>query len=407
MKKFTLVLAAAFLSLTAFGQWDTLDTQSSAHFKGISFTSSDSGMTAGENPTTTYGEIRMTRDGGATWMTPSYPATLPGFNAVACSSAQKSWIVGDSGYVLHSTDYGTTWNAIPRFTTKNLFTAFFLDDNTGWVAGEDGALFSTGDEGATWDTLDSETVLDINEILMLTSGAGWIVGDGGYMAYTSDGGLTWTQSATPLFGFFRCNGIAHTTSILNAFAVGDDGLAVYTNDAGVNWYEYQTTIPEDLHAVRFKNDLGGLICGDSGLIWRSMDGGATWMDESVADSVSALYDITFAGDTTAYICGQNGTVLKSRTDVSNVQSTENEFSISAFPNPFTHEVNVSIALAAPAVVQVTVADLTGRIVLDENAGELDAGKQILRPELSSLAAGMYIIRVTAGDVVKALQVVKH
>ncbi len=407
MKKFTSVLAAAFLSLTAFGQWDTLDTQSQAHFKGISFTSSDSGMTAGKNPTTTFGEIRMTRDGGATWTTPSYPATLPGFNAVACSSAQKSWIAGDSGYVMHSVDYGSTWNALPRFTTKNLFTIFFIDDSTGWAAGEEGVLFRTTNEGATWDTLNSGSILDINEILMISSTAGWIVGDGGHMAYTSDGGQNWTVSVTPLFGFFYCNSISHTTSLLNAFAVGDDGDAVFSTNAGASWTEYNSGIPEDLHAVRFSNDLGGIICGDSGLIWRSMDGGATWMNESVVDSVSALYDISFAGDTTAYICGENGTVLKSRRDVSDVQPFENELSVSAFPNPFTNEVTVSVVLNAPAVVQVTVVDITGRIMLDENAGELGAGKQFLRPDLSFLSAGMYIIRVTAGDSMKALQVVKR
>ncbi|MDO7875672.1 CotH kinase family protein [Hymenobacter sp. ASUV-10] len=78
------------------------------------------------------------------------------------------------------------------------------------------------------------------------------------------------------------------------------------------------------------------------------------------------------------------------------------------PNPFDRDPLLTLALAAPAAVQVETFDLTGRRVARTDWGHLPAGS-IERPldGLRTLPAGLYVLRVTIGAEVLTLKAVRQ
>ncbi|HET6992745.1 MAG TPA: T9SS type A sorting domain-containing protein, partial [Bacteroidia bacterium] len=113
--------------------------------------------------------------------------------------------------------------------------------------------------------------------------------------------------------------------------------------------------------------------------------------------------------TLAYICGWNGRILKSHNDISAVHTAlPGGFEISAFPNPFADELNIVIDLQKNSPVKISVTDIAERIVLEENEGELNSGKQVIHPAgISSLVSGMYFLKVISENGEMSIPVVKQ
>jgi hypothetical protein len=71
--------------------------------------------------------------------------------------------------------------------------------------------------------------------------------------------------------------------------------------------------------------------------------------------------------------------------------------VSVYPNPVANFATVSMDISTKTDVMVQVYDLTGKLVVTANAGELSAGKQEVNIDCSKLQAGTYILKVFAGD----------
>ena len=406
MKKLLLAFAALF-SISLSAQWDALPTNVNWDFYGIAFFSSDTGIVVGTDSTHTSAEIMRTTDGGASWSSPSFPSGLSPLNAIGFYS-QNGCIVGDDGCVLVSSNGGATWDTVTRFTSENLYCVSFPTMTTVFAGGENGSLFRSFDAGLTWDTLEGGTSEAIRDLYFIHAGAGFIVADGGYIAATGDGGDTFYFFPQPYYGFFQPLGYAYVGTSNVAFCVGQDGLAVSSADGGQSWSTFATPVNEDLHQVAFLNDLSGIICGDSGFIYLTEDGGLSWNIQTNAQHRVSLRDIAFGGDTTAYICGDDGRVLKSHYDISGIHSYASaSLNANAYPNPFENELNISLDLQTSSEVILTITDLSGRIVLQENKGELAAGKNIVRPNgMVTLVPGMYFVSVNACGAIVNLPVIR-
>lgn len=408
MKK-TLLFASLFSASLLSAQWDILPTQVDWNFRGIAFTSRDSGQAVGADYAGTTGTILRTTDGGNTWFVPSAPAGMKPLNNISFFDSQHGCAVGDEGYVLLTTNGGSTWDTTAHFTNDNLYAVSFATITTIFAGGENGSLYRSYDAGLSWDTLVSGTTTTIQDMYFIHATAGWIAADGGYLGATGDGGDTFYVFAQPYFGFFQPRGYAYVGTTDVAFCVGLDGKAIMSPDAGLNWSIFNMPLNLDLNQVGFMNDLAGLICGENGFIYRTQDGGSNWMIESNMNVQQDLYDIAFAGDTTAFICGDSGRIVRNRYNISGI-AQQNGISIAAraYPNPFDDVLTVSFSLAETEKVSVSITDLSGRIVFEKNAGETPAGFQSIRlDEIENLAAGMYLLRIQAGNAAASLPVIRR
>lgn len=75
------------------------------------------------------------------------------------------------------------------------------------------------------------------------------------------------------------------------------------------------------------------------------------------------------------------------------ENPENKNS-SVFPNPFTDEIQIELPETNSGAVQITVTDLTGRILLVKTVGE-HSSEAILKIDLSELPAGIFLLTVEA------------
>jgi photosystem II stability/assembly factor-like uncharacterized protein len=98
-------------------------------------------------------------------------------------------------------------------------------------------------------------------------------------------------------------------------AVGYGGTFMKTTNAGLNWYVthdaagVQTTTQISLYNAHFFNMNTGLVCGESGKIWRTTSGGTTW-DSVSSGTTSLLYGMHFIDASSGFACGSSGAFIK-------------------------------------------------------------------------------------------------
>lgn len=162
------------------------------------------------------------------------------------------------------------WTMQESGTNSSLRDLFFVNDMTGWVIGENGTILNTTDGGETWTPQTSGTVESLDAIHFIDENTGWIVG----------GALT-SQKAPML----------------------------KTTDGGSSWQE----LSYDFNAVNLRDiffvdeNIGWVIKNDS--IFRSTDGGETWLGEEYVNTVSATslnHRAVYAtSDSVAYVAGRH------------------------------------------------------------------------------------------------------
>lgn len=89
-----------------------------------------------------------------------------------------------------------------------------------------------------------------------------------------------------------------------------------------------------------------------------------------------------------------------------VNELEDVAAISASPNPFTNETEISFNLKSDAQVSIVVTDLAGRVVMTIPAANYNAGAQKVSIDGSSLNAGVYNYTLTVGNNVVTKRIVK-
>ena len=84
----------------------------------------------------------------------------------------------------------------------------------------------------------------------------------------------------------------------------------------------------------------------------------------------------------------------------------NEFRLEQnYPNPFNPTTAMSFALPQAAHVKLQVFDMLGRVVTTVYEGHLEAGVHSYSFDGSKIASGVYLYRLTAGDMTETRKMV--
>jgi photosystem II stability/assembly factor-like uncharacterized protein len=206
-----------------------------------------------------------------------------------------------------------------------------------------------GAYGAFQDVLDvpaAKSRLAAKSLLVGVAMAGTrIVGAGqhGHVVYSDDQGKSWKQATVPV----SCDLVAlHFPSPLQGWAVGHDGVVLHSSDGGATWIKQfdgraaaklmesaysgaaaaasSGTLAEEIRKfsdqgadkpfldVWFENDNTGYIVGAFSLIFRTTDGGKSWVplyDRIDNPKRFHLYAIRPVGQE-LYITAEQGTVFR-------------------------------------------------------------------------------------------------
>jgi len=110
---------------------------------------------------TDQGNIYKSTDGGVTWANVYDDATDRALHDVSFTRTGNGWVVGNGDLLLHTTDWGNTWDAVtgPNDGLYNLLTCDVDAQDKLVVGDSNGSIFATVDNGYNWVTTPPQGVV--------------------------------------------------------------------------------------------------------------------------------------------------------------------------------------------------------------------------------------------------------
>jgi photosystem II stability/assembly factor-like uncharacterized protein len=229
------------------------------------------------------------------------------------------------GASLHAQDFQNWKYMHPKPQANSLRKIRMLDTGT-WVAtGANGTFMKTTDAGVSWFfhhtvgayTDNAQTIGQNYDLTFKDGNNGLVVGWRGYVGKTDNGGVTFTQVGTGLVPTAqRCNAIwfvgADTGYVAAGSPSGFAGTILKTVDGGSNWSSVNNSSSYAFTAVAGVN--GQTVCTATmeGAIGRSTNGGGTWtmIDNVFPSPGQPMYGLSFLDSLTGFVCGSSGQISK-------------------------------------------------------------------------------------------------
>ena len=419
MKKFILSITILTLSLNVQGQWIQLNSDTTLDYSSIYFLNPDTGFICGSayHPFTfSYdGVIVRTLDGGTTWDT-TY--IWPNLMDISFINDSIGFTGGQDGAVIKTVDMGENWNIVDNIGNNNDYSnLFFTNQDSGLFQDYNGLIILytplvfpsssliIDSPANTWYWGTGE--------LEFTQNTGYFAGGYGIFAKSFDQGISWT--------YFNCDSniyvfdakMTDSNHIVivggtddSALNVGENGKSTVSLNGGIAWSTINQFAPHDIVGVDFYDNLHGYCVGGVhsflyssldpvGSIWYTSDGGFTWslVDSSYNDQIT---DILVVNDSLAFAVGANGLILKNAIDFNalGLNQPEEILNFSVYPNPVNDNLTVSIDKSSIQNIDVSIFDLTGRLV---NSFQLLSIKGSVNINTTSWDNGIYSIKVQIGD----------
>jgi photosystem II stability/assembly factor-like uncharacterized protein len=289
--------------------WESRTSGTEMALYAVRFADEQHGFISGQD-----GLILTTTDGGKTWQKRESNAIFEERDGTKQSlylfgltvlDKDHAWVVGDRSILTSTTDGGATWRArkVPMEVDLSggeslaaadpiFYDVKFTDLQKGWIVGEFGKIMHTGDGGETWHEQErtlmegSTTIFDVLDIPTLygihmrNDQEGYAAGIEGHIAATRDGGKRWTFETIevdfplvdPLFRVF-------VLPDGSGWAAGAAGEVMHRDPGATAWK--RAKLGQDvltwLRGLSFSDDQNGWLVGGYGLIYRTTDGGKTWL----------------------------------------------------------------------------------------------------------------------------------
>lgn len=224
------------------------------------------------------------------------------------SADQRIVAAGERGHILYSDDRGDSWVQARVPTTQMLTGVHFANAQRGWAVGHDGLILVSDDSGASWrvqrDGIAAQQQANLEnreqayqQVKRLqaqpveTAGepdttAKLALEDAVMDLEDAEAALLEPVFTSPLMDvWFRDE--------QHGWAVGAFGSFMGTSNGGQTWEDYSGRIenPDEFHLNTIAGDKQQrvFIAGEGGVMFRSLDGGATW------ESLQPFYEGSWFG----------------------------------------------------------------------------------------------------------------
>jgi len=371
--------------------------------------------------------------------------TADQLHGLSCPSTDTAWVTTSGPFILRTTNAGQNWVQYPVPGVNAVASISAIDGKTAWAGGVvgDGNVYFTQDGGQSW--LQQKTNINndaIEGIAFPTRNTGYGVGGTlGFVIKTTNGGQTWTNYTLgpgylytvnfldSLNGLIAGDGIMYRiinggpgrivqkdTSFALAvlygcqlvsqnleFAVGSEtvtpsgpypAIIVRSKDGGKTWDKKKPVgdTTAGFEGIAFTDSLHGTVVGTSGLIFRTIDGGDTWIKQE-SGVTGWLYSVSFTDSLTGTIVGSGGIILRTTNGgYSWVQPNNNldSLSVQMYPDPANQAMNFQYNLPVPQSVTLTIFDIAGNSVgIILNNVFQTSGMQTVPINVSQFGTGTY------------------
>lgn len=251
-------------------------------------------------------------------------------------SNNTGWAIGEytisdgsiNKVILKTTNSGDEWNNLLVLSKSYLHNVYFFDENIGWIIGAKGSIIKTTNGGVNWNTQKCESLLNLYSIYFLNNSSGWIIGENGLILNTTNGGNNWnTQKSLTTSGL---QSIFFINKNLG-WIVGNNGTIIKTIDGGKSWISNIILSESNLtfSSINFIDSNIGWIAGSGqytnmdpvyGIILKTIDGGESWTTQIFERN--SFSSICFIDYNTGWVTGS--AIFKTITGSSDeVESNEN------------------------------------------------------------------------------------
>lgn len=275
-------------------------------FYSVDFTDALHGCAVGGRMTyPDEGFIMVTDNGGLSW-TETSPPDSHDFKKIRFSDSLSGWACGYDGDLYKTTDRGNTWED-RGFSYDYFRDIHFFDDSNGMLLAGHMVLLTT-DGGEQWDSTVYIYGGSLSSFACSGENQGLAIGYGGEINKTYDGGYTWEgmnhgvlEPISQIGMFNAMDGLA-----INSYYPGGDLLV--TTDGGHYWYP--DTLVEN--GPFYKLFMKGLSCWllNTNSQMMKTNNGQDWELLEVPSNVNQYRSMQFVDDNTGYISGYPGIVFK-------------------------------------------------------------------------------------------------
>lgn len=102
-------------------------------------------------------------------------------------------------------------------------------------------------------------------------------------------------------------------------------------------------------------------------------------------------------------CGNDTITQQVQVIIGGVSEYANVLGVTVFPNPAQDLANINFTMPATNNVSIEVYDLAGKMVSNQTFGKIAAGQQNLQVNTTGLNAGLYFVRLLAGNTVQTVR----
>lgn len=366
-----------YKSITDGASWDSVliyDSSnvyqpSSAAFNSISVNGNNIAI-VGSN-----GHVTVSSNGGSIWSNMNYSVNSGSnfYFSITMISPDDFWLTstGGVGSLLHTTNAGINWTAIPSAHNVAIFqmdfpaadTAYscagnvpggigqvaksvngglnwsllsapalnhtyismdFLNGSTGYVGGGGSGLpaniYKTTDGGTSWITQLTGASGSVYSVQMTDLNTGYALTSA--LHRTTNGGTNWVSVSIPSGTWTNMHVIEKDVIFINGATAPSNGNPIIykTTNGGGSWTNVSGDLPDSLtvNRTRWINLLDGIAGCTGGLVAKTSNGGVNW---SVSNpGFGSIADVAFSGKNTWYAVSNSGTAYPIGKNTDNISS---------------------------------------------------------------------------------------
>ncbi len=217
--------------------------------------------------------------------------------------------VGERGHILVSTDDGLSWTQA-EVPTRALLTGLFMHDSRlAWAVGHDAVVLRTRDGGATWERVHHapESERPLLDVWFEDAERGLAIGAYGGLLVTRDGGDSWQPRVLREGDDFHLNQLASAADGA-LYIAAEAGHLYRSDDGGETWLPLPSPYEGSFFGLLPLAEGPVLAFGLRGRLFSSADRGQTWTRIETATEAT-LHTGLQIGPGRFVVAGMEGTLV--------------------------------------------------------------------------------------------------
>ncbi len=283
--------------------WEAMNLGVNVRLNDVAFFDEQTGIVVGDN-----GTLLRTSNGGDTWE--SLTQTQENLYAIHIRG-DKAFVSGRS-VLLVGNSRGASWS-LKNAPVNHWRDIWFIDDQNGVMVGDSLWVIRTTDGGDSWESelRDFFDPTPLGAVSFLSDQGGSAGGDS-RLFITSNGGRSWSMSSTNADSI---GGIGNITDLVmlnsnRTIAVAAEGMFISNNN--LEWLNKGYSIRNG--SLDYLQDewlyAGTDPSGSVAAVMSSEDGGVSWIDENFPSGAPAQYGADIVTNEVAYMVGASGSAFK-------------------------------------------------------------------------------------------------